>query len=434
MNENTVRKLRRKFIIISFLSLLGAMMIIAGLLYYSNVALENKNIRNTLQYIVDNEGHLPGAKDGVKREPDFGEYDVIRFLNEIFNQNSGGDLNNPEFYYTTRYFAIIYDDEQNLSEVIVNHIAAVTESEAETYGEQALMHGHRFGRYGEYYYQVAKMEDGGTIVVYLDSSNMLKVNNRLLYLAMLLLFFGILFAGILVYVFSFKAIEPEIKNMKIQKQFITNASHELKTPLSVIKANTEMQEMLNGENEWTQSTLRQVNRMSGLIQNLVMVARADEHVREEEASECDITKAVKETTETFSPVIQQDGKKLFEGIKDNVTMVAADSQIRQLCSLLMDNAIKYCDENGTISVILNQRGKGIVLTVSNNYKDGKDVDYSRFFERFYREDRSHNTDKGGYGIGLSIAESIVEQYRGAINVNWKNGIISFQCILKQLKK
>ncbi len=434
MNENTIRKLRRKFIVISLLSLFGAMMIIAGLLYYSNVALENRNIKNTLQYIVDNEGHLPGAKDGVKKDTGFDEYNMIRFLNEIFNQNAGGEVSNPEFYYTTRYFAIIYDKEENLSEVIVNHIAAVTEDEAETYGEQALAYGHRFGRYGEYYYQVAKMKNNGTIVVYLDSSNMLKVNNRLLYLAMVLLFFGIVIAGVIVYVFSFKAIEPEIKNMKIQKQFITNASHELKTPLAVIRANTEMQEMLGGENEWTQSTLRQVSRMSGLIQNLVMVSRADEHVRDEEASECDITKAVKETTDTFSPVAQQDGKKIFEAIKENVTMMAADSQIRQLCSLLLDNAIKYCDDDGTVSVILSQKGKGIVLTVSNNYKNGKNVDYSRFFERFYREDKSHNTDKGGYGIGLSIAESIVEQYRGSINVNWKNGIISFQCVLRQLKK
>lgn len=113
-------------------------------------------------------------------------------------------------------------------------------------------------------------------------------------------------------------------------------------------------------------------------------------------------------------------------------MMANESQIRQLSSLLIDNAIKYCDDGGTIRVTLTQKGRSPVrLDVSNNYAKGGDVDYARFFERFYRQDKSHNIEKGGYGIGLSIAQAIVEQYKGSsIDAAWKDGIITFTCLLK----
>jgi signal transduction histidine kinase len=112
-------------------------------------------------------------------------------------------------------------------------------------------------------------------------------------------------------------------------------------------------------------------------------------------------------------------------------MQAAGGQIRQLVTLFVDNAIKYCDPGGQIQVRVSKakRGRATILEFSNDYAKGKDVDYTRFFDRFYRADESHNTDRGGYGIGLSIAESIVEQYHGIASVDWKDGRIIFTCRL-----
>jgi len=443
MNETRIKKLRWKFLLVSFCSLSLTMLLITGLLSGTNYYLARKNIHNTLQYIVNNGGYLPGAvtqgndkdiSDSNYEEAAHSRYNVIRFLNEIFNVGSYEDTDDPEFYYTTRYFAIIYDEKLDISVVITNHIASVTAEEAKSYGEKALARKQSFGRYGDYYFKVAELQSGETIVVYLDSSDMILGNSRLLYLAMTLIMIGIIIAAIITSFFSKWAIAPEIKNMELQKRFITNASHELKTPLAVIRANTEMMEMLNGENEWSTSTMRQVDRLNGLIRNLVMIARADESADSIDIDECDITKSVRETAQTFETVAESEGKKLIEQLQDNIKMNASDGQIRQLCSLLIDNAIKYCDDGGDIKVELVTKGKGIQLTVSNNYKDGANTDYSRFFERFYREDQSHNTDKGGYGIGLSIVENIVEQYHGSIIVNWKDGIIFFVCTLKPIGK
>jgi len=139
---------------------------------------------------------------------------------------------------------------------------------------------------------------------------------------------------------------------------------------------------------------------------------------------------VREAVESLSSIAQQSEKKMETDIADGIMMKANKGQINQLAALLIDNAIKYCDEKGTIKTTLSLKGKNIRLVVSNDYKDGEGVDCNRFFDRFYREDKSHNSDKGGYGIGLSIAESIVKMYKGTIHASYNNGVISFTCLLK----
>ena len=249
-------------------------------------------------------------------------------------------------------------------------------------------------------------------------------------IALFLTVFGSILAFVIIRIFSNFAIRPEIRNAENQKKFITNASHELKTPLAVIRANTELEMMMHGEDEWNRSTMNQVDRMTGLIQNLVMIARADEKANKEDMAETDVSKVVSDTADTFLPVATQSGKSMRKEISEGVTMLTNEAHIRQLVSLLVDNAIKYCDDGGEIGVLLSQKGKGVRIEISNSYAEGGSQDYSRFFDRFYRQDESHNIDKGGYGIGLSIADSLVRRYKGKIDVSWKDGVISFVCVLK----
>ena len=446
MNEETVKKIRKRFMRVSFLAFFITMVLIAGLLYVTNYLLNVRIAKSTLEYIIANDGYLSGSMDrevgensdqsqgndydGTENGEDY--YSVNRFLDDIFN--NGGDYSlDPEFTYSTRYFAILYNEQGAMTDIVINQIAAVSKAEAENYGNRFFNSRKNFGRFGNYYYQQGRLSNNGFIVVYLDCSSMMDNINRIMYLALFLIMFGVVVTAFVIRILSRRVVTEEIKNVRLQKRFITNASHELKTPLAVIRANTEMEEILNGESEWTQSTLRQVERMSGLIQNLVMISRSDESQVTEKAGECDVTAAVRETIKTFTPVATQDGKKMEEALQENIRILASGSQIRQLASLLIDNAIKYCDEGGTIRSELYEKGKNVHLIVSNDYKEGENVDYSRFFERFYREDQSHNTDKGGYGIGLSIAQSLVEQYHGSIHATWKKGVISFHCVLRTLK-
>ncbi len=405
-------------------SLTISMMLTAAMLFGGTMLLNLITINNTLTYIIRHDGEIYRSAQTAETETTDSTFGV-RVLEDIFYINPQNQ--SPEFVYTARYFVIWFDSDQQVTDVRTNHISAVSEEEAEAYGEYALKRNKKSGRMDNFYYRISHKTDGSGLVVYLDGSSVNQSNIRLLYLAVIFICFGVALAFFVARRFVTWALKGEMRSGEIQKQFMTDISHELKTPLAVIRANTEMQELLNGEDEWSRSTLRQVERMNGLIQNLVTIARAQERSTEIVDEVVDVTSAVHETTENFRSLSLSTGKTLEEDLESQITMRAEEAQIRQLCSLLVDNAIKYCDDGGTIRVSLQTRGRSLLLKVENTYAEGADVDYTRFFERFYRQDASHNIDKGGYGIGLSVAESIVHRYRGDISVTWNNGVISFNC-------
>ncbi len=444
MNEQSIKKLKNKFLVISMCSFIAVMVIIGGLIYIGTLTVSRREAHEVTQSIIDNGGELPSVKtvirddgsddNGQDSEDDEDITDptpkenLNNFLKTLFG--SGRNiLSNKDQWYATRYFSVIFDRQNNVADIKADRIASVDLQQAKQYALAVSKNTFSFGSIGNYYYQVSKQKNR-TIVVFVDSTNQIRLTNRILYMALILLGFGSIISFLVLRALSYKVIAPEIRNAEQQKQFITNASHELKTPLAVIKANTQVQEMMNGKDEWSESTMHQVDRMTGLIQNLVTIVRAEEKEDAGDRTDTDISEAIRDTVKSYAPVAENAGETLNQNIGDGIHMNAVESQIRQLATLLIDNAIKYCDEKGTIDVTVIQKGRGIRLSVSNSYADGKNVDYSKFFERFYRADQSHNVDKGGYGIGLSIAESLVKQYNGSINASWKDGIITFDCILK----
>ena len=445
MNERAIRKLRIKFIISATFAYMTAMMVMGAILYGTNVIVTNRQISSLLDYIVSHEGELPSPTDppltptagpvaeaaGEEDSPVPGEFaqNVIS-VNDLFVPNQEA-YEAPDFLYSTRYFSVIFGPDQEVVDVQISHIAAVDEEAAVSLARSVLGKRPRFGNRGLYFYKRASLKKDRTIVVFLDSRSQVATNTRLLYTSLIVLGLGLIVVLSVVRTLSYHSIQPEIENARLQEQFLTNASHELKTPLAVIRANTEVEQMLHGENEWNTSTLHQIDRMTSLIQNLVLISRAQEKQDSSRAITVDASRAVSETVETFAPVASQEEKKLEKSIPEGLTLLGEEGDLRQLASLLIDNAIKYCDEKGTIRVTLAGRNRGpLRLTVSNDYLPGAQVDYERFFDRFYREDESHNIEKGGFGIGLSIAESLVKKYRGTIKASWRDGVISFTCVLK----
>ncbi len=435
MNEKAIKKLRRKFILTALLSFIGVMVLMFSTIYFVNYHSAQTKIQKSLDFIADNHD-LFTSNDSSGDEPVPGlNYKKLseknndffrRFMENMFN--TGVDATS-EFIYSVRFFTVDFDKNGNPVKTGTNHIAMIDESKAEAYAKTALNSNSEYGYFDGFSYKVKKTETG-FLVVCMDVEAQLADSRRIGNIALMLTIAGSALAYIFIRIISKRMIQPEIRAAERQKQFITNASHELKTPLAVIRANTELEMMMHGEDEWNKSTMNQVDRMTELIGNLVTIAKAEESINEDELSEVDVTKAVSESADTFAPVARQNGKKLERAIDDNVIMTAAEAHITQLTALLLDNAIKYCDDNGTVKIFLSQKNKGIKLSVTNNYAEGEGKDYSKFFDRFYRDDESHNIDKGGYGIGLSIAESIVKKYRGKIDVSWKDGIIDFTCNLK----
>lgn len=190
--------------------------------------------------------------------------------------------------------------------------------------------------------------------------------------------------------------------------------------------------MLNGKSQWTDNILKQVRRQSQLINDLIMLAKRGERSRADiTLQDIDISHEIQSAVQSFDALAKDQGKMLVPRIKEGIHVVADQRCVYEIASILLDNAVKYCDEAGTITVTLTTKkiGKGAVLTVSNDFAGGKGVDYTRFFERFYRGDESHSSAKAGYGIGLSMAEELVRLLKGSINVSYKNGVITFTVTL-----
>lgn len=162
------------------------------------------------------------------------------------------------------------------------------------------------------------------------------------------------------------------------------------------------------------------------MDDLIVLTRVEEGIKKE-LSRQSFTAAVRQTAEAFYPVAEQQGKHLSADIADNVTATATERELPELVNILLDNAVKYCDKGGTVRIRLVRRGnwRGSLLTISNDYAEGAEVDCSRFFDRFYREDKSHNCKKEGYGIGLSMAEGIVRMYKGQIRAQWRDKVMYF---------
>lgn len=264
-------------------------------------------------------------------------------------------------------------------------------------------------------------------IVYLNYTDVHNWQRQLLDMSIIVALLSLVVFWMVVVSLSRRAVEPSIKTLRTQKRFITNASHELKTPVSIISADAEVLEAVNGENEWTRSIINQSQRLNDLISALVSLTKAGENEKFQLA-DVDMTALATKAAQDFTPVIEQAGKRLETHIAPDVHARAELRSITEVVNILLDNSAKYCDDGGMIDVTLAPRQGirgGVTLTVSNDYKDGAGKDYSKFFERFYRADESHNSGKQGFGIGLAMAQELVTRMNGTMGASWHDGRISF---------
>lgn len=355
-------------------------------------------------------------------------------LNDFYNVVVGilqSDYNirlNKDTILQLRFFTVWTDEAGQVTNMNMQYIAEVRPREAASYAATALSSGQDKGSIADseavYNYQITHTKNG-EMTVFLDTTSYHDSARQVLYISLLIAFICLILFICIVLFLSGRAIRPMVRNLENQKQFITNAGHELKTPIAIISANAELLEMMNGKNEWTDSIQHQTKRLTGLVNDLITLSKMGEQ-RDIVKSNIDFSAIARDAAESFRPVAEQEKKSLHVDIPEDIHIMAEEKIIHELVNILVDNAVKYCDDEGRIVVSLATRGRnGARLQVSNTYADGAGVDYDRFFERFYREDTSHNSKKAGYGIGLSMAKEIVAQFKGSIGASYKDGMITF---------
>ena len=265
----------------------------------------------------------------------------------------------------------------------------------------------------EYRYLCCSYE-GETRIIFLDCRRQLDTFRNFLVTAVSVSAVGLLSVFVLLIYLSSRIVKPFSDNYEKQKRFITDAGHELKTPLTIIDADTEVLEMDFGENEWLKDIQGQTKRLADLTNALVMLSRMEEGQKKEMEIEFPLSDVVEEVFHTFQAPAKIQEKTLTGAIAPMLSMRGDERAIRSLTTILLDNAMKYADEKGRVRVTLERQKNRIRLSVFNTTEHISREQIAHLFDRFYRTDASRNSGTGGYGLGLSIAAATAASHRGKI--------------------
>jgi two-component system sensor histidine kinase CiaH len=389
-----IKTLRKRFIRIAVLAVTAVLLMLCLIVNIANYASVDRDLIRMLQMISGNQGTVPQMPQGVK--PD--------------GKQGGGFT--PETPFSTRYFVLRYDDEGVLVNADLGSIAAVTTDDTTAYLQVATKHGVGYGWSNGYRYYVVKNGENRNMAIFLDAHRDLQTVKTTAWLSLAAMLFCVACVYLVVTLLSRRAIDPVVKASEKQKQFITDAGHELKTPITVIATSLKVLEMESGENKWIDKSLAQTEKLRDLVNSLVSLSRMDEEQSPLKMCDFSLSDAVSEIVGSFADFAAANGHMLTAEIAPEILYHGDEYAIRQMVSILLDNAVKYASDGSPIRLTLEKGKKGPVLRTVNCCEGLTQQQADKLFDRFYRVDQSRTT--GGFGIGLSMARSIAEGHKGSI--------------------
>ncbi len=395
-----MKQLKTKFILLTMTALLVLLtVIVAGmnLINYRSIVEEADGV---LAILTSNKGHFPGLTPEGRPDSNF-PFEL-----------------SPEIPYESRFFSVTYNASGEVTYVDVNKIAAVDTAKAITFARQALHNSDRHGFIRDYRYAVTQ-EAGGLRVTFLDCGRKLASFQRFCISSILMSLLGYVVVFAVVFILAGRIIRPIAESYEKQKRFITDAGHEIKTPLTIINANADILEMeLGSENESLIDIKSQTRRLKNLTEDLVMLSRMEEAEHTIPKIDFPISEVVEEAAHDFHKLFPAENKTLLCQIEPLLSLRGDAKAIRQLVSILLENALKYSSEGASVTLSLAKQGRSIQLTISNPTEGEVDPEQLKFvFDRFYRTDASRSSETGGHGIGLSIAKAIVTAQGGKIKAS-----------------
>lgn len=392
-----IKKLQRKFIAAAMISLFIVLTLIISAINISNFQSIANTADGTLSLLAQNGGRFP-----IFNRPDMPNAPSERPMS-------------PEMPYETRFFSVtVSSTDGTVQSTDTEQIAAIDRAEAVSLATQILHRGSFSGFTGNYRYTVLS-SDGYNQVIFLDCTRELTTFKTFLFTSCGISLLGFLAVFIMLVLLSRRIVRPVSESYEKQKQFITDAGHEIKTPITVIDADAEVLEMELGDNEWLQDIRNQAARLTSLTNDLIYLSRMQEDNLKLQLIDFPVSDVVEEAAQSFSSVAVTQKKRILGNIQPMLSFTGDEKAIRQLISILLDNALKYSPENSDISLDLYKSGKTLVLSVSNiSSQPVKKDELAHLFDRFYRSDKSRNSALGGYGIGLSIAKAITDSHKGRI--------------------
>lgn len=396
-----IKRLRKQFIRIAMLAVTSVLVLLCVTVNIAMYFSTDSQLNRTLSMIGENEGKMPD-------KPPENEMRRGRLPDKPFNE---------ETPFATRFFVLRYTDSGELLSANLDKIAAVNEDNVDYYlmmarkRETGIGYISGYNYNSTYKYLIKKTEKGENIAIFLDCYKETQSMYRVLLFSVLATAVCILLVFLIVRFLSKKAIEPVEKANERQKQFITDAGHELKTPITVIATSLKVLEMENGEQKWIDKAKAQTEKLTELVNSLVTLSRMEES-EPLRMAHFPISDTVRETVESFRDFSEEKGHPLTVEVEPNLSFCGDEYYVRRLISILMDNAVKYATPDTPILFCMKKTKKGVALSTENDCENIAPDDIHKLFDRFFRADQSRNAATGGFGIGLSIVRSIAEAHGG----------------------
>ena len=397
-----IKKLRFKFILLSMAALfLVLSLIIAGInvVNYRGVVREADAL---LDILSENRGSFPrgpGDGKGGKLPPNMSQ----------------------EVPYETRYFTVLLSGTGDLIQTDTSRIVTVEQSSAAELARAVLAEGRSRGFLGTFRYAVSA-EGETTRILFLDCGRKLDAFRSFLFASIAISLLGYIVVLLLIAFFSDRIVRPIAESYEKQKRFITDAGHELKTPLTIISADVDVLAMDLGENEGLEDIQKQTKRLTALTNELVFLSRLEEADSPLSLVEFPFSEAVSEAASSFQALAQTQNKDFQCHIQPMLSLKGDERAIQQLVNILLDNALKYSPEGGVVRLRAEKQNKTLLLSVGNTTEEPLSKEQlPLLFERFYRTDPSRSAQTGGYGIGLSVAKAIAEAHNGKIQARTEDG-------------
>ena len=411
-----IYKLQKRFILISTVAVLSVIALVFAVIIVLNISSMNRNMDMLADRVFEGGGRFPGSLD---EPPPFEKIPP--------KKEAEFEFITPETPFSTRHFTVLFDKTGNVVKTFTESIYSITEEVAIEYAQKIMRDGGDCGWISNYRYKTFST-DSGVGVVFVDGSMSRSVLMQSTMTAGIVLLGCAALVLILIFLLSKKAVKPIAESYEKQKQFITDANHELKTPLTLILANLDIAETELGQNEWLDDIRSEGERMTELVNQLVALSRIDEDGHTMNMTRISFGELVADTVAEFEPLAKERGKAILASVDKDITYFGDETLLKRIVGILMDNSIKYCDNGGEIFVKLHG-GRKIVLTVENTYAAVGELELNRLFDRFYRADKARKFT-GGYGVGLSIAKAIAEKHKGDITAYKKDSAqIGFKVVL-----
>lgn len=402
------------------ISIIVVLMAIIGTITLINYNKTVDNIDKVLTVLVDNNGKFDDLDFG---DDNLENTDGNNNKDNLNHQKDHGEFT-KETPYWTRFFSVKFTNSNPDPAVDTSMIASVSKEEAIDMAKETIDSNSMIGFYGAYRYKV-KIADDFKLVVFVDCTKEMRSIRYFVFTGTWISLVGIIAVFIIVFIFSEIVFNPVKRTYDKQKRFVTNAAHELKTPLTIISANNELIDAQYNSLDETQAIDKQVKKLTIMINNLTLLSKLDEEDKNVDLKErVDLTKLSNDLIEPFKVIFESRNIKFNFSVDDNCYIKGNTNLISQLLSLLIDNANKYALTyiNFEVRIV----GKGVELKISND-ADIDEKNPNLLLERFYRNDKARGKIEGS-GIGLSVVNEIVKLHKGTIKLNASNNVYS--CVIK----